>query len=346
MDSQPRGFWRSFFHAFAATAGICCAIIFLIAFSGIFFGSGEKTTEIEYNYSPQILANAQNIRKELPETSPVILQINVKGIIGLDSLTTDRVRELLIESREQTLAKSRVKAILLNINSPGGSAIDSDSIYQLIKNYKIEHHVPVYAYVDGLCASGGMYIACASDKIYASDASIIGSIGVIVPSVLNFHNLLTTLGIDSKTLSAGKGKDELNPVREWSKDEGQNYQDLVDSLYQTFVNVVVSNRPKVDREKLIVEYGAHIFPATKATEIGYIDGNGYSYTQALALLAKDAGLGQDAYQVIELKEKNWLFSWLKGQSNPGTFKWEINHRLDLPKEYDAKLMNQFLYLHR
>lgn len=346
MESQPRGFWKSFFHAFAATAGICFAIIFIITVSGIIFGSGENPTEIEYSFSPKILANAQDVRKELPETAPVILQINIKGIIGLDSLTADRMRELLIESREQTLAKNRVKAVLLNINSPGGSAIDSDSIYNLIKNYKATYKVPVYTFVDGLCASGGLYIACASDKIYASDASIIGSVGVLVPSVLNFYNLLTNLGIQSKTLSAGKDKDELNPVRQWGADEGKNYQELVNSLYQTFIDAVVSNRPKVDREKLIVEYGAHIFPADKAVEIGYIDGNGYNYSKALALLAKDAGLGKDEYQVIELKEKNWLFSWLKGQSSPGSLKFEVNHRLDLPKEYDAKLMNQFLYLHR
>lgn len=346
MDSQPRSFWRSFFQAFAATAGIIFAIIFMFVVSNLLLGSNDNNTQIEYNFAPQVLANAQGIRKVLPEKTPVILQINIKGIIGLDSLTTERMRELLVESREQTLAKNRVKAILLNINSPGGSAVDSDSIYNLIKKYKADYNVPVYAYIDGICASGGLYIACASDKIFASDASIIGSVGVLVPSILNFYNLLTNLGIESKTLSAGKDKDELNPVRQWGKDEGQNYQELVDNFYASFVDTVVSNRPRVDREKLVVEYGAHVFPAAKAVEVGYIDNNGYNYSQALAALAKNADLEKEDYQVVELKEKNWLFSWLKGQSNPGTLRWEVNHRLDLPKEYDTKLMNQFLYLHR
>ena len=172
-------------------------------------------------------------------TTPVILKVNVQGVIGIDDLTRHKFQELLTESREKSLKNDRVKAILLCIDSPGGTVSDADGIYNALKAYKKQFGVPVYAYVDGLCASGGMYIACAADKIYASDASLVGSIGVLFPAMFNFVKLMEKVGVDSKTLIAGKGKDEMNPFRTWKPDEGANYQKIVDDFYEIFVDVVV-----------------------------------------------------------------------------------------------------------
>ena len=95
--------------------------------------------------------------------------------------------------------------------------VDADGIYRAIKHYKEQYQVPVIAYVDGLCASGGMYIACAADKIYATDVSLVGSVGVLFPSFMNFSKLLDTVGVQSLTISSCKGKDDMNPLRPWKE---------------------------------------------------------------------------------------------------------------------------------
>ncbi|MFI5264393.1 MAG: S49 family peptidase, partial [Candidatus Kapaibacterium sp.] len=91
-----------------------------------------------------------------------------------------------VESQEGDFKNNRVKGILLYMDTPGGYSTDSDTIYRLLMEYKKQYKVPIYAYVDGLCASGGMYIAITADKIMASDTSLIGSIGVIAPTFMNF----------------------------------------------------------------------------------------------------------------------------------------------------------------
>jgi len=345
MEAQPRGFWRCFFQSLAKAAGVLTAIFGIFFLISLFSGSSEESSNIEYNYSPSIMPNAQGVRKQLSKDSPVILKLNIDGVIGLESLTRDKIESLLVESREKTLAKDRVKAILLCIDSPGGTVSDADGIYRKIKAYKEAYQVPVYAHVDGLCASGGMYIACSADKIFATETSLIGSVGVIVPTILNFYNILNQYGIETKTLSAGKDKDELNPLRKWSPDEGKNYQSIVDDLYETFTNVVVSNRPNMSKEKLTTEYGAKLFPAKEAKELGYIDVSNASYNEALEMLANDLGLESNAYQVVELTGKNWLVSLFQGKRSDSNFS-QVTHRLDLPKQLEVELTGQFLYLYR
>lgn len=345
-ESIFRSFTRSFFVRFGSLMGILLGIFFGFMLIGIFLEKTDGENGIEYAYTPQIEANAQNERELLDRTTPVILKVNLQGIIGSEILNRHTMRQLLVESREKSLKNDRVKGILLNIDSPGGTVTDAAGIYDLLKAYKEQYHVPVYAYVDGLCASGGMYIACAADKIFTSESSIIGSIGVMAPTVMNFSKAMDKIGIDSLTMTAGKGKDDLNPFRPWKPDESENYQLMIDDFYEIFVAVVTENRPNVNREKLITEYGAKIFPPLKAKEIGFVDETGYSWNYALDLLAKDIGLEEGKYQVVTLKNDNWLLSIFKGQKDLSLLKGEIKHQLDIQGQLDPKLMNQYLYLYR
>jgi signal peptide peptidase SppA len=342
--STCRGAWRAFWRTFAATAGILAALaIAPLALGGC---SSQDSGEIEQQFKPVVIPNSLGVRKLLPDNAPVLLQIKIQGLIGLDSLTRQTIQSQLVESREETLKGDRVKGILLYIDSPGGTVTDADGIYRQLKAYKSQYHVPIYAYIDGLCASGGMYIACAADKIYATPTSVVGSIGVLLPTILNFHQVLTTLGVETKTLTAGKGKDALNPLRPWGPDEGKNYQELIDDFYAAFVEVVTSNRPKVNREKLVADYGAKVFPAAKAEEVGLIDSSTASYDSVLAQLAKDLNLAESTYQVIELQSKNWLFSLFRSSGASSLMRGEVTHRLELPVEYDSRLASQHLYLYR
>lgn len=333
---------RVLFKAFFAMVGIALG---LIAFIMIIGSVTRDSDEIQRTYTPEILPNAQGVRKKLAVETPVILQVNIGGLIGMDLLNVKTVRQQLIESREGTLKKDRVKAVLVSIDSGGGTAIDADGIYRLLAAYKKQYNVPVYAYVDGMCASGGFYIACAADKIFASDVSLIGSVGVLVyPPSFNVYKPLETLGIESKTFSAGKGKDALDSFRPWKEGEGKMLQQIVDTYYEIFVDIVLENRPQMNREELVQALGAEVFPAKQAQEYGYIDGIYPSIRDVISLIAGDLGFEEDKYQVIQLEKEKW-YTQLFSMSSPlksGKIKHEISG-FSSP-EFASK--NPILYLYQ
>ncbi len=330
----------------ATVVGVLLGFFVISGFFSLFFTKNTSNPEVKQTLNAEIMPNALGIRKAYSNDDPIILKIKIDGVIGLETLNRDVVARQLMESREGIFDDDRVKGILLSINSPGGTVTDSDTIYRILKNYKEHYKTPIFAHIDGLCASGGMYIACAADQIYATESSIIGSVGVIAPPAFNFTNLMQKVGVDSLTLKAGKDKDELNPFRPWAPDEGENYQSIITACYDIFLDVMTTNRKEVSKEKLISEYGAKIFTAQKAEEIGYIDGGNKSYSQTLAMLAERIGAKDDKYQVIELTEDNWLRSLFKGTNNVQLMSGTITHRIELPGQIDARLSNQYLYLYR
>lgn len=332
---------RSFVVALCAVLGL---IVGAVLIDSIFTGSAKNKLDVEDAYKPTIVANGEDKRTALSATSPVILMVPVEGFIGSDSLNTDAVRQQLIESRENLLKGGRVKAVLLNINSPGGTVGDADGIYRAIKSYKERYKVPVYAYVDGLCASGGMYIAASADRIYASDSSIIGSIGVLLNPIFNLTKLMEKIGVESLTLSAGKGKDELNPFRQWKPGEDESYKAIIDYYYNYFVDIIVSNRPEMSKARLISDYGARVYPADKAHEYGYIDAAGYSLGETITELAKQIGIHDDYYQVVKMDKKGFSLSSLF-DTGAMMMSGKIKHQLELPVQFDPKFMSQFLYLY-
>lgn len=335
---------RAFFLALFGVIGFSIGLLVLIMLIGSLSETTDSTPEISHKFSASIAPNAAGVRKSLSSSAPVILKVNIRGVIGVDTLDQHSIVQQLIESRERSLKDNRVKALLLHIDSPGGTVGDADGIYRAIKAYKEEHKVPVFAFVDGLCASGGMYVACAADKVYASEVSLIGSVGVISPPFLNFSQLIDKVGVQSMTLYEGKGKDNLNPLRPWRKGEEDNLKDVIAYYYNSFVDIVSANRPSLSKTKLVNDYGANIYPAALAKEYGYIDESGYNYSDTLKLLAKQIGIEDDYYQVIELHSTNWLSDLFSSEMN--LLKGRMTHQIALTPETDPKLMNQFLYLYR
>jgi len=334
---------RAFFVALFGVFGFIVGLIVLIAAIGAM--SSTTLSEPEASFSQKVVANAEGERKTtLGKDVPVILQLNIDGIIGAEGLTMQTIRKLLVESREGDLKNDRVKGIILHINSPGGTVVDADGIYRALKTYKEQYKVPVYAYVDGLCASGGMYVAAAADKIYASDVSLIGSVGVVSPAFLNFTDLISKIGVQALTLTAGKDKDVLNPLRPWKPGEEKEIQDIIDYYYKLFVNIVTTNRPEIDKTKLVDDYGAKVFDPIQAKEYGFINEAGYGPREALKKLLEEVKITDNNYQVIEMQHKSW-YSELFG-SESSLLKGKVKHQLDLGTELDPNLANQFLYLYR
>jgi protease-4 len=334
---------RSFFVSFFAIIGLCLGIVPAALLIGSLKSAPSVLLAPETIYTPEIVANADGVRKELSGNVPVILKLNISGVIGTEALNMNSFRTQLMESREGIFEDHPVKALLLHIESPGGTVVDADGIYRAIKAYKAQYKIPVYAYVDGLCASGGMYIAAAADKIYASDVSLIGSIGVISPPIFNFSKTMDKFGVDALTLSAGIGKDDLNSFRPWKENEGVVYQKIIDYYYSHFVNVMTSNRSGLDKTKLIEEYGANIFSASQAKAHGFIDDAGFNLNETLKLLTEAIHVQGDDYLVVQLDKKSW-YTELFGKQSP-IFKGKIRHEFNFGSDLNPEIMNQFLYLY-
>jgi signal peptide peptidase SppA len=332
--------FRAFLKTIFVLLGIGIGLIPLL----LLIGTLSEGETLDQTNSITILPNADGSRASFSKTTPAILQLEITGTIGLLKLTPDKIRSQLQESHEGKMKDATVKGVLLRIKSPGGVAIDADSIYHAIQEYKAKYQVPVYAYVDGLCASGAMYIALAADKIYATNVSIIGSIGVIVNSFLNFAETIDKLGIKALTISAGKGKDDLNPLHPWKAGEGNSIKVIVDYFYNVFVDLVVENRPKVNRDELVNVMGANVFTAPTALEYGLIDKIENSYNSALSDLVKTAGLEGKPYQVVRLESKGWLQELFSLQTS-SLFNGKIKHELPLSEEWQPDLMNKVLYLY-
>lgn len=342
---QPLPLWKS---AVKALLVVFCSVMgFLLAilvFALLVQSIEQSEEEIPSDYSMVIRPNAKGERSRLPKSAPVILELDVAGTIGTKELSQKSIESLLVESREGSLKDDRVKAILLHINSPGGTINDADGIYRALRQYKERYKVPVVAYTDGLCASGGMYVACAADEVYASPTTLVGSIGVISPPFLNVYQLIDKIGVSSLTVSAGKGKDEMNPLRPWTKDEDQQIKEIIDHYYNDFVNLVTTHRPKVSKEKLIEVYGAHVFPASQAVQIGFIDGSGYSRDDVLKKVLEKLHIEDDNYQVVQLESTNWLAQLFKAESP--LFTGKVQHELKIYGNVPEELAGKPLFLYQ
>ena len=335
---------RACFVTLFSMVGLCLGIIPVILLFSAFASKADSIPETKF--ATEVLPNAEGVRSTLSTTDPVILNINVVGVIGLNDLTHNSIREMLIESREGVFDKNRVKAVFVTIETPGGTVNDADGIYKALKSYKEQYKVPVYAYVDGMCASGGMYVAAAADKIYSSSVSLVGSVGVISPSFLNISPLLDKVGIQALTLYAGKGKDDLNPLRPWRPGEQESIQNIIDTYYTQFVDLIVTNRTQMDKQKLIKEYGANIYTADVAQAYGYIDGAGLSRNEALRLLLNEIGVQDDKYQVVELNRSNWFNTLFMSLRETPLLTGKIKHEFNLDHAFDPALSGKFLYLYR
>lgn len=267
----------------------------------------------------QIEPNLEWKRTPLKETSPLIIQMNLDGIIGVDIQPED-ILHPLVDLQTSNLKKDRVKAIFLYINSPGGLATTSENIYQALQEYKQKFQIPIYAFVDNLCASGGMYIACAADKIFATRKSLIGSVGVRNGPFFNYVNTLDFLGVKAKTLTKGKNKDTFNPYRTWKENEGVEMENSIQQAYELFLDTVIKARPAMTYEKLVNEYGAGVFMGKEALEKGYVDEIVDHYFSAISMIAKELDLDPENCQVLSVSEERGMLQKLAGGSSKSSLR--------------------------
>ncbi len=332
---------RSFCTSFSAVLGVVIALG--VATIGFMMLSGPNF--LPPPSEPMVMPDAHGERVLLSGSTPAVLRIDIHGVIGMGDLTGSKIREVLDDSHDGFLRGNRVKAVLLHMDTPGGTVTDADAIYRALLEYKAKYNVPIYAFVDGLCASGGMYIISAADKVYATPVSTIGSIGVIMGPVFNFSDAMVKLGVASVTLTEGKDKDALNPFRPWKPGEDDSLRAIIVSMYDRFVEIVTKARPRLSKDKLIQDYGAHVFLAKEAQDLGYVDNGDSDYSLAVTELVQTAGLGeQDKYQVVLLSPPRPFFpEFIQGMANLKNGK--MTHTLELNPYLSSELSGKLLYLY-
>ena len=213
-----------------------------------------------------------------------ILYLKLNGVIQEkeeddNTLMSLRNKKSILDTLKENLSfaakRDAVKAIYLEINSPGGEVTASDLVHHMFKKFYEETKKPIIAHIGAMGASGAYYAACGCSKIYALPTSMIGSIGVLLQSV-NFEELANKLGVKPVTIKSDKTpmKDVLSPMREMTPEEKAMLLELVETSYQRFVDIVAEGR-KLNREDVIKLANGSVYTAQKAYKLGLVDGIGY-----------------------------------------------------------------------
>lgn len=229
-----------------------------------------------------------------------ILVISIKGFIS------ESGKEFSLRRKPGTLQEvvaqlkkaekdGNIKAVILKIDSRGGSVTASDMLFHEIAAFKERTRVKVVAVIMGIAASGGYYIALPADCIVAHPTSITGSVGVIFLRP-NVSGLMDKIGLSVETDKSGKNKDMGSPFRKATKDEEKIVQEMIDGMAARFLDLVVAHRKLSDKAKADVAT-ARIYVAADALRLGLIDRIGY-LDDVLRTTAQMAGLGEDPSIVV------------------------------------------------
>ena len=194
---------------------------------------------------------------------PRVAVVEVSGQIGARLNPRDLARTI-----NSLRTNPRYPAVVLDIDSPGGGAAASESLYLAVK--RLAERKPVAAAIRGVGASGGYMIACAANPIYALPTSIVGSIGVIwmAPMVAE---MLERIGLKMRTRALGKHKDMGSLFRDATPAEDAKLDALLDSVYQRFIDIVAEGRPRLDRAQVADLASGEIHTGAEAHQLGLVD---------------------------------------------------------------------------
>ena len=311
-----------FFSVFFRTLGFLSALlIFIIIINLLLHFSNE-------------LEKKQFVMTEgIPSSNNIIANINLNGPIFnnnnnvLGNNLYDYINPLQVKSYLEELKELEIEALIININSPGGTVSATAELEQIIYEFKKQTNTKVYFFTKEILASGGYWVATTADKIFASYGSIIGSIGVSGPSWF-YYNTPTSLssgifgqtietkdGIEVFNQNAGDGKDLFNPYRKPTKDEIKHLQNIVDDVYNDFITKVSKSR-KIEISNLKNDIGALIYSSNQAKNNFLID-DILNYETLIKLIIKENKF--EDYKIYENKIGNSILTNLlvnyKDQTN-------------------------------
>jgi protease IV len=227
--------------------------------------------------------------------------IDINGQIGEDQPAN---AESIIDSLKDAVKDKNTKGVILHLNTPGGTPVQADYIYNEIRSIKKEHPtLPIYAVVSDICASGGYYIASAADKIFANQASIVGSIGVIMNG-FGFVDTMNKFGVERRLLTAGAHKAMLDPFSPLKPEENEHMQRLIDQVHQQFIDAVKQGRGARLKETPEMFSGL-VWTGAEGLQLGLIDAFG-----SAASVAKDV---VGAEKLVNFTEQERLLDRIAGK---------------------------------
>jgi protease-4 len=200
--------------------------------------------------------------------------VDVKGLISSE---TKASADNIVTGLRNAFEDEKTKGVILRMNTPGGSPVQSRYINREIKRLREKYpKIPLYAVVSDICASGGYYIAAAADKIYADEGSLVGSIGVLING-FGFVEGMQELGIERRLLTAGENKGILDPFSPLQESDKQHIQQMLDQLHEQFIDTVKQGRG--DRLKVAENpklFSGLFWNGEEAREMGLVDEFGSS----------------------------------------------------------------------
>lgn len=203
---------------------------------------------------------------------PVVPVLRFNGPIGMATpLRPGLALASVAGALEKAFSLSKLPTVAITVNSPGGSPVQSNLIFNRIRQLAVERDKRVYVFCEDVAASGGYFLALAGDEIYADPSSIIGSIGVISAG-FGFDKLIARYGIERRVHTAGKDKGMLDPFRPERPEDIANLKALQQDVHDVFMGIVKARRAgrlKGPEEEL---FSGNFWSATKAVDYGLIDG--------------------------------------------------------------------------
>ena len=207
--------------------------------------------------------------------APLVSVLRLAGVIGRvgpvrgGSVTLANMERAI----DRAFAPRRLAAVALSVNSPGGSPVQSALIAKRIRARAEERGVPVLAFAEDVAASGGYWLACAGDEIFADENSIVGSIGVIAAG-FGFVDLIARHGIERRVHTAGARKGMLDPFRPEDPEEVERLRAVQRDMHETFVSHVRERRGRRLRGDDDILFSGEFWSGRRAIELGLVDGLG------------------------------------------------------------------------
>ena len=209
------------------------------------------------------------------EGRPLVNVLHLDGVIGRASGIRRAGINMsdMAESIDQAFKGPQLSAVALSINSPGGSPVQSAMIASRIRALAIEKEMPVFAFCEDVAASGGYWLACAADEIFADPASIVGSIGVVFAG-FGFPEMLAKIGIERRIHTAGEKKAILDPFKNEDQDDVEILKELQADIHEQFKAYVRDRRgDKLQADESIL-FSGEFWTGNRALGLGLVDGLG------------------------------------------------------------------------
>lgn len=255
--------------------------IFVSAKVGPFFRGKEPLREV------QVSGSGKN----------KILVLNISGMITSEDirlfsgiLSQESTVEVVKEQLNKAMGDDQLKALILRINTPGGTVTGSDIVYRELKRFKEERGVEIVASMMEVSTSGGLYVAMAADKIMAHPTTVTGSIGVIFQN-FNVEELFKKIGIKDISIKSGDKKDMGSPFRKITGEEEEILKNINSDLFEKFLETVADGRKGLEMDNIRSLADGRIFSSKQALDAGLIDEIGY-LEDAIEMAKRGAGISK------------------------------------------------------